>query len=105
MSLRGEDVSIRCDVSDLNIGKAISVLWRRTSENGTGHKVYELIDGKETSYRPGSYMKPMEILNGNAELHLPRVQFSDEGKYTCTVFNTPDFAEGGATLQVSGKGW
>ncbi|XP_040190440.1 uncharacterized protein LOC120921982 isoform X3 [Rana temporaria] len=100
-ALRGEDVSIRCDLSDLNIGKAISVLWGMTLENGTEHKVYELIDGKETSYRRGSYMKRMEILNGNAELHLPRVQFSDEGVYNCSVFNTPDFAEGRVTLQVS----
>ncbi|XP_073460036.1 hemicentin-1-like [Aquarana catesbeiana] len=99
--LRGEDVTIPCDISDLNIGKPISIIWKMISENGTEYDVYENIDGKERSYRPGSSMKPMEIRNGNAELHLSRVQFSDEGEYTCRVFNTPDLAEGRVTLQVS----
>ncbi|PIO12785.1 hypothetical protein AB205_0085000 [Aquarana catesbeiana] len=99
--LRDEDVAIHCDVSGLNPGSAIAVLWRRTSENGTEYDVYNYIDEKETSYRPGSYIEPKEVRKGNAELHLPRVQISDEGVYTCTVINTPNSAEGRATLQVS----
>ncbi|PIO14888.1 hypothetical protein AB205_0164190 [Aquarana catesbeiana] len=99
--LRDEDVTIPCDIYGLNLGSAIAVLWKRTSENNTEYNVYEYNDGKVTVFRPGCSMDNTEIPKGNAELHIPRVQFSDEGEYTCTVINTPDKAEGRATLQVS----
>ncbi|XP_073460049.1 uncharacterized protein [Aquarana catesbeiana] len=99
--LRDKDATIPCEIHGLNTGSAISILWSRISEDGTHHDVYEYNNGDGKAYRPGSSMKLMEILNGNAELHIPRVQFSDEGEYLCTVINTPDKAEGRATLQVS----
>ncbi|XP_073460042.1 hemicentin-1-like isoform X3 [Aquarana catesbeiana] len=99
--LRDEDVTIPCDVSGLNPWSAIAVLWRRKSEDGTENDVYEYSEGRVTVYRPGSFMDNTEIWIGNAELHIPRVQFSDEGEYTCTVISTPDKGDGRATLQVS----
>ncbi|CAI9555180.1 unnamed protein product [Staurois parvus] len=56
---------------------------------------------KVTVFRSGCSMEKTEILKGNAELHIPQVQFSDEGDYTCTVINTPEKEEGRVTLQVS----
>ncbi|PIO11966.1 hypothetical protein AB205_0002260, partial [Aquarana catesbeiana] len=99
--LRDEDVTIHCDIYGLNPGSSIAVLWKRTSENRTEYDVYEYNDGQVTVFRPGSSMDNTEIPKGNAELHIPRVQFSDEGEYTCTVINTPDKEEGKVTLQVS----
>ncbi|XP_077309824.1 hemicentin-1-like [Lithobates pipiens] len=99
--LRDKDVTIHCDITGLNPGRAIAVLWKRTSENGTENDVYEYNEGRVTVFRPGCSMEKTEIPKGNAELHIPRVQFSDEGEYTCTVINTPDKEEGKATLQVS----
>ncbi|XP_040190439.1 hemicentin-1-like isoform X2 [Rana temporaria] len=100
-ALRGEDVTIPCQIRDLNTGSALSILWSRKSEDGTPHDVYEYNNGIGKAHRLGSSMNLMKILNGNADLHLPRVQFSDEGEYSCTVINTPNKAEGKATLQVS----
>ncbi|XP_018415672.1 PREDICTED: natural cytotoxicity triggering receptor 3 ligand 1-like [Nanorana parkeri] len=100
LSPRDGDVTIPCDISDLNTERAISLLWRR-SENDTVHDVYENIDGVVKSFRPGCSVDVTEFRRGNAELRIPRVQFSDEGEYTCTVINTPDKAEGRSTLEVS----
>ncbi|XP_077309820.1 hemicentin-1-like isoform X2 [Lithobates pipiens] len=99
--LRDEDVTIHCDISDLNPRSAIGVLWRRTSENGTENDVYEYDNGEVTIFRRGCSMKNIEIPKGNAELHIPRVQFSDEGEYSCTVTNNYVKETGRATLQVS----
>ncbi|XP_077309828.1 natural cytotoxicity triggering receptor 3 ligand 1-like [Lithobates pipiens] len=99
--LRDEDVTIHCDISDLNLGRAIGVLWMRTSENGTENDVYEYNDGRVTVFRPGCSMNNTEIPKGNAELHIPRVQFSDEGEYTCTVINNYVKETSRAALQVS----
>ncbi|KAM5138270.1 uncharacterized protein ACMZJ9_016873 [Mantella aurantiaca] len=99
--LRDQDVTIPCDIFDLNIGKAIAVLWKRRLENGTDHDVYEYNDGKVTVFRPGCYMETTKIPNGNADLHIPQVKFTDEGEYFCTVINTPDKVESRGTLDVS----
>ncbi|XP_072277683.1 natural cytotoxicity triggering receptor 3 ligand 1, partial [Pyxicephalus adspersus] len=99
--LRDQDVTLPCDISELNTGGAIAVLWRVTYGNGSETEVYEYIDGRHTSYRPGSYIRESEVPRGKADLHLPGVRLSDEGEYTCRVINTPNKAEGTVILQVS----
>ncbi|XP_063800233.1 uncharacterized protein LOC134968631 [Pseudophryne corroboree] len=100
-TLREDNVTIPCDISDVGAGRTIAVYWTRTW-NGSRHEVYHYAP-KETVFRDGSYVVESEIHRGNAELHIPRVQFSDEGDYTCTVIVTPNSVEGKATLQVSAR--
>ncbi|KAM5138271.1 uncharacterized protein ACMZJ9_016874 [Mantella aurantiaca] len=100
-ALRDQSVTIPCDLSDLDIIRAISVIWKRKFENGTENLVYTYIDDRVTTYRPESSMDLAGIRSGNAALRIPRVQFSDEGEYVCRVINTPNVDEGSATLEVS----
>ncbi|XP_063800157.1 uncharacterized protein LOC134968591 isoform X2 [Pseudophryne corroboree] len=100
-ALREDNVTIPCDISDVGAGRTIAVYWTRIW-NGSRHEVYHYAP-KETVFRAGSYVVESEIYRGNAELHIPRVQFSDEGDYTCTVIVTPNSVEGKATLQVSAR--
>ncbi|KAM3918798.1 uncharacterized protein RB166_013569 [Leptodactylus fuscus] len=98
---RGVNVTIPCDISDFTPGKNINVRWTK-SQNGQSHEVYSYLPGQRTASRPGSYMKEeSEIQKGNAALHIPQVQFSDDGEYTCYVIVTPEGAEGRSSLQVS----
>ncbi|XP_075043671.1 uncharacterized protein LOC142103527 isoform X2 [Mixophyes fleayi] len=99
-ALREEDVTIPCDISDFEPGRTVAVQWTRTWDGNTTI-VYDHIPGRVTVYRPGAFMVEIEVERGNAELHIPRVQFSDEGEYTCTVIVTPDKAEGKSALEVS----
>uniref|UniRef100_A0A6I8S8Y7 Uncharacterized XB5846708 n=1 Tax=Xenopus tropicalis TaxID=8364 RepID=A0A6I8S8Y7_XENTR len=59
------------------------------------------MSGTRTPTRPGSYISDRDLITGNVGLHLPRVQFTDEGEYTCTVIYTPNKAVGKSALQVS----
>ncbi|XP_075043668.1 uncharacterized protein LOC142103524 [Mixophyes fleayi] len=101
-AMREEDVTIPCDISDFEPGRTITVLWSRIL-NGSKIDVYDNIPGSLNTNRPGAFMVESEIKKGNAELHILRVQFSDEGEYTCTVIVTPDKAEGKSALEVSAR--
>ncbi|XP_071987651.1 uncharacterized protein [Engystomops pustulosus] len=98
--LKGEDVTIPCDISDFSPEKPITVLWTK-SQNGQSIDVYNFIPGRPQAFRAGGYMEEEEVRRGNAALHIPRVQFSDDGEYTCSVIVTPEGGEGKSSLQVA----
>ncbi|KAM3918799.1 uncharacterized protein RB166_013570 [Leptodactylus fuscus] len=99
--LRGVNVTIPCEFSAFTPGKNINVRWTK-SQNGQNIEVYHYIPGNRTASRLGSYMEEdREIQKGNAALHIPQVQFSDDGEYTCSVIVTPEGAEERSSLQVS----
>ncbi|XP_073515137.1 uncharacterized protein [Phyllobates terribilis] len=97
---RGADVTIPCEISDFTLGRIITVTWSR-SQNGNKSEVYSFIPGRAQAFREGSRMEESAIQRGDATLHIPRAQFSDDGEYTCTVIVTPESREGRSTLLVS----
>ncbi|KAG8535087.1 hypothetical protein GDO81_029471, partial [Engystomops pustulosus] len=98
---RDENVTIPCEFSELTSKNTINVYWRK-SLNGQDTEVYKFVPGAQEAYREGCYMEAEEeIRRGNAALHIPRVQFSDDGEYTCTVLVTPEGDHGKSSLQVS----
>ncbi|OCT83532.1 uncharacterized protein LOC108713701 [Xenopus laevis] len=103
--LRNQEAFIPCTVTDYGAGeldvKLFSFEWKMKTMNGSDKQVYLYVSGTHTPTRPGSYISDSEIIRGNAGLHLPRVQFTDEGEYTCTVFYTPNKVVGKSALQVS----
>ncbi|XP_072322191.1 uncharacterized protein [Scyliorhinus torazame] len=48
-------------------------------------------------------MSESKLQEGDASLHLTNIQFDDDGKYTCTVFVTPEKVEKSSNLQVSAR--
>ncbi|KAG9469108.1 hypothetical protein GDO78_021179 [Eleutherodactylus coqui] len=106
-ALLGESGVIPCHFSGYEPSvldqSMISVGWTvRTSQN-TEKRVY-LFDGKiYNAIRSGSYIPDDGLVGGDASLHIPNLQFSDEGEYTCTVIITPDKAISKVTLEVSAK--
>ncbi|XP_031756204.1 uncharacterized protein LOC116410226 isoform X2 [Xenopus tropicalis] len=104
-SLRNEEAFIPCSVTDWGPGevnpKNLAVEWTQKTLDGSEEPVYLYVSGTRTPTRPGSYISDRDLITGNVGLHLPRVQFTDEGEYTCTVFYTPDKAVGQSVLQVS----
>ncbi|XP_044126525.1 uncharacterized protein LOC122920836 [Bufo gargarizans] len=103
-AMRDENVTIPCEFSDFIPGKTINVQWMK-SQNGNRTEVFQYIPGRRLkAFRAGSYMEEeSEIQRGNAALHIPRVQFSDDGEYICIVVVTPDYKEGRSTLEVSAE--
>ncbi|XP_040265564.1 uncharacterized protein LOC120980494 isoform X2 [Bufo bufo] len=100
-AMRDENVTIPCEFSDFIPGRTMNVQWIK-SQNGNKTEVFRYIPGRPQAFRPGSYMgEESEIQRGNAALHIPRVQFSDDGEYICGVVVTPDYKEGRSTLEVS----
>uniref|UniRef100_A0A803JEK9 Uncharacterized XB5846708 n=1 Tax=Xenopus tropicalis TaxID=8364 RepID=A0A803JEK9_XENTR len=102
-ALRAHDVFIPCTItgySELDLTK-LSVTWTLSNKAATNQLVYKFLSQSPQPTRPGSYISTPDLITGNAGLHLPRVQFTDEGEYTCTVFYTPDKAVGESALQVS----
>ncbi|OCT82139.1 hypothetical protein XELAEV_18024651mg, partial [Xenopus laevis] len=104
-SLRNQDAFIPCTVTEYGAGKLdvklLSVIWTLKSLNGSEEWVYLYKSGHHTPTRPGSYISDSDLITGNVGLHLPRVQFTDEGEYTCTVIYTPNKAVGKSALQAS----
>ncbi|XP_068117208.1 uncharacterized protein [Hyperolius riggenbachi] len=102
-SLRGQKVILSCNIIDLDTTAAIAVAWFKKMETGTEKDVYAYDNGNTKVFRKGSYIVEREILKGVADLHIPNVQFSDDGEYVCSVLNTPNAASGKVTLQVSAQ--
>ncbi|KAM4018401.1 uncharacterized protein ACNLHF_007760 isoform 2-T2 [Anomaloglossus baeobatrachus] len=99
--LRGANVTIPCEISEFTPGKTITVSWSK-SQNGINSDVYSFIPGRPQAFRQGCEMgEESAIQKGNAALHIPRAQFSDDGQYTCTVIVTPESSDGRSILQVS----
>uniref|UniRef100_A0A803KKW8 Ig-like domain-containing protein n=1 Tax=Xenopus tropicalis TaxID=8364 RepID=A0A803KKW8_XENTR len=103
-SPRNQEAFIPCTITDYGAGrvdpKLLSVVWKLKPLNGSEEQVYLYVSGTHTPTRPGSYISS-DLITGNVGLHLPRVQFTDEGEYTCTVIYTPNKAWGQSVLQVS----
>ncbi|KAJ1177109.1 hypothetical protein NDU88_002371 [Pleurodeles waltl] len=104
-ALVNESVTISCmfgaRVWDLKI---IGIIWYYSLKNG--EKAIYQFDGERGMHkatRPGSTMLIEEIRNGNGALHLPHIQFNEEGEYKCVVFVTPSKAEGKFLLEVSAQ--
>ncbi|XP_031756201.1 uncharacterized protein LOC116410225 isoform X1 [Xenopus tropicalis] len=104
-SLRNEEAFIPCSVTDWGPGDIsppkLTVKWTQKTFDGREGQVYLYLSGNHTPTRPGSYISTSDLITGNVGLHLPRVQFTDEGEYTCTVIYTPNKAVGHSVLQVS----
>ncbi|XP_069479877.1 natural cytotoxicity triggering receptor 3 ligand 1 [Ambystoma mexicanum] len=84
--------------------KNVGIRWFRRLNNEE-QEIYTF-DGEKGVHnrkKAGSNMLEKEIKLGNATLHLPRVQFEDEGDYKCVVFVTPSKAEGTVSLEVSAQ--
>ncbi|XP_044126353.1 LOW QUALITY PROTEIN: uncharacterized protein LOC122920710 [Bufo gargarizans] len=101
-AMRDGNVTIPCEFSDFIPGRAMNVQWIK-SQNGITTQVFQYIPGRPKAFRAGSYMEESEIQRGNAALHIPWVQFSDDGEYICAVVVTPDYKEGKSTLEVSAE--
>ncbi|MEE6524129.1 hypothetical protein FKM82_023399 [Ascaphus truei] len=103
--LVNQDVTIPCTISgsstpELNL-QNVAIHWLRVSPDGKTQDVYEFNTGVDKSTRKGSKISERELIKGNAELYIPRMQFSDEGDYKCIVFVTPSKAEGISRVEVS----
>ncbi|KAM4723194.1 natural cytotoxicity triggering receptor 3 ligand 1 [Rhinophrynus dorsalis] len=103
-TLRDQDVVIPCEITEygdqkINI-KSVSVQWIRKLPDGSTKNVYMFDSRTHQSYRPGSNITDSELIKGNAGLHIPKIQFSDEGEYHCIVFYTPNKAQGKTVLKV-----
>ncbi|CAJ0956878.1 unnamed protein product [Ranitomeya imitator] len=98
-AVRGADVTIPCDISDFTLGRIITVTWSK-SEGGHKSEVYSFIPGRAVAFRDGARMEEGNIQRGNAALHIPQAQFSDDGEYTCTVIS-PGKGEASCRCQVS----
>ncbi|KAM4017936.1 uncharacterized protein ACNLHF_007459 isoform 2-T2 [Anomaloglossus baeobatrachus] len=99
--MKEEDVTIPCEFSEFSPDRIINVHWTK-SEDGKSVGVYNFIPGKSEAFRQGCYMEEESaIQRGNAALHIPRAQFSDDSQYICTVIVTPESKEGRSILQVS----
>ncbi|XP_069595843.1 natural cytotoxicity triggering receptor 3 ligand 1 isoform X1 [Ranitomeya imitator] len=100
-AMRGDNVTIPCEFSEFSPNRIINVHWTK-SQDGKSLGVYNFIPGKPEAFREGCYMQQeSDIQRGNAALHIPQAQFSDDGEYTCTVIVTPESREGRSMLLVS----
>ncbi|KAG8550690.1 hypothetical protein GDO81_022728 [Engystomops pustulosus] len=99
----GGNITLPCQFSGykapyLSLPK-ISVRWmKKTLEEEKS--VYELNGGSIIQVRPGSYIPEDRVLRGDASLHIPNLQDTDEGEYTCHLIVTPEKATSKVTLLV-----
>ncbi|XP_060694948.1 uncharacterized protein LOC132824448 isoform X2 [Hemiscyllium ocellatum] len=102
-----KDIVLKCQVSgysqDLDL-KSMGVQWfyqKSGSPDSQRREIYQFVGGKHTPYREGARIIDAQLKKGIASLFLPRVQFDDEGDYTCVVFITPDNGSGKSSMTVS----
>ncbi|XP_039594505.1 uncharacterized protein LOC120516693 isoform X2 [Polypterus senegalus] len=102
-ALAKTDITLKCLIKNMPTNvklENVGVVWTK-QEAGSSTPVYTFQTGKTESKRDGAYMNETEVLNGDASLHLPNVQFEDEGSYTCIVYVTPSKGERKFQLFVS----
>ncbi|XP_067849968.1 uncharacterized protein [Heptranchias perlo] len=102
--LVNEDVSLECKITGYNTFDLtnVGVEWH-TGPKNQRTMVYRFQAGAHFPKRPGAKMSEAKLKKGDASLHLPKVQFDEEGEYTCSVFVTPEKAEKSAEMQVSAQ--
>ncbi|XP_043562343.1 uncharacterized protein LOC122558089 [Chiloscyllium plagiosum] len=102
-----KDIVLKCQVSGYNKDidlKSMGVQWfyqKSGSPDSQRREIYQFVGGKHTPYREGARIIDAQLKKGIASLFLPRVQFDDEGDYTCVVFITPDNGSGKSSMTVS----
>ncbi|CAN2390046.1 hypothetical protein PRIEUP_LOCUS82, partial [Pristimantis euphronides] len=104
-ALLGHNTTIPCHVygyreSYLDLSK-VYVSW--TLKASEERLVYSSSDEPHTQKRFGAYIPKSALVEGDASLHIPNMQFSDEGEYTCSVIVTPDNVMSQVTVQVSAQ--
>uniref|UniRef100_UPI00398EFBDF uncharacterized protein isoform X2 n=1 Tax=Pristiophorus japonicus TaxID=55135 RepID=UPI00398EFBDF len=104
--LVNDDVSLECKISGYKAPTLdltnVGVQWLFGSiENRT--PIYVFNGGAHFPKRTGAKMSDTELQKGDASLHLPNIQFNEEGEYTCVVFVTPDKIEKSSEMQVSAQ--
>ncbi|XP_038663979.1 uncharacterized protein LOC119971842 [Scyliorhinus canicula] len=104
-----EDVLLECRVSgytkEIDL-KDVGVQWlfqALGTPDSQKREVYQFTSGKHTPYRQGATIFDDELKKGIPSLFLPRVQFNEEGDYTCVVFITPDNGIGKSSMTVSAQ--
>ncbi|XP_075693176.1 natural cytotoxicity triggering receptor 3 ligand 1-like isoform X2 [Rhinoderma darwinii] len=104
-ALLGHNTTIPCHFSGYNASdfhlSIVSVRWTQRTLENPEQRVYLFDGGKHTADRPGSHIPDSKLLGGDASLHIPNIQFMDEGEYTCNVITPPDEATSKVTVQVS----
>ncbi|KAM4017305.1 uncharacterized protein ACNLHF_006952 [Anomaloglossus baeobatrachus] len=106
-ALLGHDIVLPCHFYDyktspLDLTK-VSVRWTMKTSETKEERVYFFDGTNHIPNRTGSYIPDSRLMEGYGGLHLPNLQFSDEGEYTCNVIVTPDKATSKVTLQISAK--
>ncbi|XP_028651948.2 uncharacterized protein LOC114647399 [Erpetoichthys calabaricus] len=102
-ALAKTDITLKCLIKNMPTNvklENVGVVWTKQGADGAT-PVYTFQTGKTEAKRDGAYMNETELLNGDASLHLPNVQFEDEGSYTCIVYVTPSKGEKQFQLFVS----
>ncbi|XP_021575160.1 natural cytotoxicity triggering receptor 3 ligand 1 [Carlito syrichta] len=98
-----DNIAISCNISssvplDINV-MGVRWFWRnQTSKDDI--KLFESFGDHEETFRPGAFVSPERLKEGNASLQLPRVQVGEEGEFLCEVVVTPYMAQGRIFLQV-----
>ncbi|GCB65803.1 hypothetical protein scyTo_0011918, partial [Scyliorhinus torazame] len=98
-----DDVFLECNITGyssqpLDLSN-VGVQWTGPQNQ----EIYVFNGGEFSLKRQGAYMSESKLQEGDASLHLTNIQFDDDGKYTCTVFVTPEKVEKSSNLQVSAR--
>ncbi|XP_007885690.2 uncharacterized protein LOC103174895 isoform X2 [Callorhinchus milii] len=103
------DTAVRLECKITNYGSDtlnldnLAVQWLFSYKNMTKKEIYVFNGGKHISKKAGVRMSDDLLKLGDATLELLRVQFEDEGQYTCAIFITPSKVEKSASILVSVK--
>ncbi|XP_010003989.1 PREDICTED: CD276 antigen homolog, partial [Chaetura pelagica] len=92
LGVLGRGVILPCQLTLKTIPQRLSVLWTFAGNSKEihvasfgGRNLPSPVDEHE-AYQGRTGVFQMEFHRGNVSLHLKNVTFSDQGRYTCTVF-------------------
>lgn len=104
--LLNDNAIIECKIPGsphLNI-QTMGVTWfRKSQENETDVKVFEIFGNHQEAFRVGAFVPLWRLERGDASLQLPGVQLKEAGQYRCEMVITPDKGQGTVRLQVVGE--